>query len=106
VKIGNIIIPNAANTTDIIRPVGVIALISQPTVVTSMQAHHRASLYSFTCGFTLDSKTKKIRLAKYTVATSIVRYDIKRLEALFDVSQPTTIANAYPLRIKGTRRRK
>ena len=40
---GNIIIPNAANRTDNTRPVAVTAMILEPTVVTSMNAHHKAS---------------------------------------------------------------
>ena len=43
VKIGNIIIPNAANSTDNTLPVTVTAIIFDPTVVTSINAHHNAS---------------------------------------------------------------
>ena len=34
----------SASRTDKIRPVGVIAMMFEPTVVTSMKAHQRASL--------------------------------------------------------------
>mgnify|MGYP006898728622 CR=1 FL=1 len=43
VNIGNIIIPNAASRTDSTRPVTVTAIILEPTVVTSINAHHKAS---------------------------------------------------------------
>lgn len=42
-NLGNIIIPNAANSTDNTLPVTVTAIIFDPTVVTSINAHHNAS---------------------------------------------------------------
>lgn len=50
VKIGNIIMPSAASSTDSTRPVGVTAMILEPTVVTSINAHHKASPYPLTKG--------------------------------------------------------
>ena len=50
VKMGNIIMPSAASSTDSTRPVTVTAIILEPTVVTSMNAHHKASPYPFTRG--------------------------------------------------------
>lgn len=43
VNIGNIIMPTAASSTESTRPIGVTAIMLEPTVVASMKAHQRAS---------------------------------------------------------------